>query len=314
MSTKKIIIIKRINVSQTDPIIEKIEHIEKLTLTKPKPNPAVYIDSSYFAFYRAHATRSWYVRAHPDDTNHDWINNPEFMRMYEAKFREHVGKIAKSLGVPMQSLVFARDCHREDIWRSAIFPQYKAHRTECEPLNKTGKPNNNMGPIIKYSNDNILSPNSPNRLPVKMIRVPGAEADDIIAVLTAYHNRVEPDREVWIVANDTDFYQLLTNSNNKIFKIGAKYTLTAALPTTDASTYLETKVLCGDKTDGIPPIFTGCGPVTATDFVNNPDTLSMALAKHPGAAARYALNRQLIDFREIPERVSNDIIASYVAI
>lgn len=306
MSQKKIIIkcIKPANYSEN-----KSEVAGRPTVPT---EPIVLIDSSYFSFYRAHATRSWYVRAHPDDKNTDWVNNPKFMKMYESKFREHVGKIAKTLRVPLQSLIFVRDCRREEIWRTHLFPAYKAHRSECEVTAESDvcavKNKSNMGPVIKYSNDNILSSKTADALqslPVRTIRVPGAEADDIIAVLTVHYNRTEPGREVWIIANDKDFHQLLDSPCNKIFKIGQKYTLERINPTNSS---IDVKVLCGDKTDGIPPIFSGCGPATATGLVNNPTDLATILDKDPQAQAQYALNRKLIDFREIPKEIADKIL------
>lgn len=307
MNQKKIVIIKKSTPSQ--------ETTHNLTTETPMPcsnniletggkpdnrastDPVVYIDSSYFSFYRANATRSWFIRAYPDDNNHNWITNETFMQMYEKKFREHVAKIAKTLRVPLEALIFVRDSPREEIWRTKIFPQYKAHRQDCDGSEKLN--NHSMGPVIKYSNDHILSHEATNRLPVTVLRLSGVEADDIIAYMTHHHNHSEPERKVYIIANDTDFYQLLGNPNNTMFSIGTKYTLTHIREIPE--NYLEVKILCGDKTDNIPPIFPGCGPATARNLVSNHEKLQEIFSSKPDVKAQYELNKKLIGFSSMLE-------------
>jgi len=260
---------------------------------KTPVKPLILIDSSYFSFYRFFATSSWYKKVYsPPDS---WVNDPIFMEKYELKFREHVAQIAKQFQVSESELIFVRDCPQSTIWRNSIFPEYKAHRTESSD---TGP-----GPVIKWSNTHILDNGT-----MTVLRVPGAEADDIIGTLSLHYQSKRP---IWIIGNDSDYYQLLENCSTKLFKLSAKLSIHPVLPPLNANFSLVTKILQGDKTDGIPPIFPGCGPKRAYELAKNPEKLTTLLETDPTIASKFKLNTTLIDFQQIPITLQTDILQHY---
>lgn len=276
--------------------------------TFSNPNPIILIDSSYFSFYRFHATSSWWKRANPElqkDVDQAWVHNPEFMSKYLQKFQEHLEAIAKNLQVKVSDLIFIRDCPQASIWRREIFPSYKEHRTCSEAVQIDSGP----GPVIKYSNEHILAQG-----PMSVIRVAKAEADDVIATIAEHHSRKEDTiRRVIVIANDTDFYQLLKYPNISIYKLGPKFSLKPlTLPDgVTATTQLQIKILSGDKTDGIPPIYSGCGKITAKRLALDQAKLQTKLDSCDEIRDRYHLNQTLIDFNNIPNNLREQIVTIY---
>lgn len=267
------------------------------------PLPLILIDSSYFSFYRLHATKSWWNRAHPEnklDNNSELITIPGFLDKYSEHFMKHVQGIAKHFGTKLENMWFMRDCPQHTIWRVELYPDYKAHRRDdCEQPN-------HVGPLIKWSNDNILA-----KGPMKMIRIEKAEADDIIATF-AIQNHMENQgiRHCYIVGNDSDYFQLLRYNNIKLFKMASNFKIELIETDCTGDEYLNIKVISGDKTDNIMSLFPGCGKVTAKDFYLNPNKLQEKL-NDSAINQRYQLNFTLVDFRNIPAYIKDEILKHY---
>ena len=81
-------------------------------------------------------------------------------------------------------------------------------------------------------------------------------------------------------------YKLLTDSKNS-FK--------------DKDKDLFCKIITGDKSDDIPGIFQRCGIKTAAKYYHDRKLFENKLKECDGYG-RYELNKQLIDFRHIPEQ------------
>jgi 5'-3' exonuclease len=93
-------------------------------------------------------------------------------------------------------------------WRKEkIFPFYKIHREENR---KSSKVDWNL----LFSATNQLKEDLKEHFPYKFIEVDGAEADDVIAVLSKEFSEKE---KVLIISGDSDFIQLI-NKNVSIFQ------------------------------------------------------------------------------------------------
>ena len=67
------------------------------------------------------------------------------------------------------------------------------------------------------------------------------------------------------------------------------------------------KILTGDVADNIKGIFRGCGPVKAAKFILDKKSLKAKL-QEPEVKAQFDLNCQLVDFDNIPEELTEEII------
>jgi 5'-3' exonuclease len=69
----------------------------------------------------------------------------------------------------------------------------------------------------------------------------------------------------------------------------------------EADKNLFYKIVLGDKSDNISPVFKKCGPKTCEKYYENKDLFLEALNKENGAKEKYELNKKIISFDEIPE-------------
>jgi hypothetical protein len=82
------------------------------------------------------------------------------------------------------------------------------------------------------------------------------------------------------------------NFQNKFLKLGTKVF-------SDPQKNLFYKIVLGDKSDNINPIFKKCGPKTCDAYYENNELFLEALKKE-NAYEKYELNKKLVDFRELP--------------
>lgn len=77
-----------------------------------------------------------------------------------------------------------------------------------------------------------------------------------------------------------------------------------------AKDYLVGKILMGDRSDNIQQVFTRCGPKTALKWTKDKEALKKTLKEDHSLAARYLLNKKMIDFTCIPKDLSDRIVES----
>lgn len=145
----------------------------------------------------------------------------------------------------------------ENAWadRTAIDPAYKAHRPTDDAA---------MAPIRALSD--VVRGLEATAL--RQICVDTAEADDIIASVVDRCRKHAPERDVWIMSNDRDFYQLLdprTRILNTARRPGHRIVdhreIEARFGVTPTQ-WCDRTSLIGDPSDGIRGV-RGVGPVTA---------------------------------------------------
>ena len=84
------------------------------------------LDGSYYCFYRYHALKQWWGFARKDDAlqhNHD-----AFLEKFREVFVQKLKELPKTLKLKHYTFILGKDCPRKDIWRTTLYPDYKATR------------------------------------------------------------------------------------------------------------------------------------------------------------------------------------------
>lgn len=194
-------------------------------------------------------------------------------------------------------------CDNKHYWRREVFPYYKHGRKKIR--DRAVFDWNNLFETVQIIKDDLR-----NNFPYRVIDIPGAEADDVIAVLT---RQFAHNEKILILSADKDFYQLHIDENVHQYSPVSKGFIKNKL---SADEYINTKILKGDQGDGVPNF------LSADDTYANENGRQKTLTKkklreyldHPGLAQKesgYHRNKMLVDFREIPEKIKTAIIAEY---
>lgn len=205
-----------------------------------------------------------------------------------------------------------------DYWRKEKYPLYKADRKKDDKLDWEE---------VKR-NFNLFLSRVRSFLPWTILQVYGCEADDVIAVLTETFPREE---KVVIHSSDIDYVQLMDRDTVRVFRPKTGYLefpLTVKnngkeLTYETVQEFLECAILTGqggkDNVCNVrtpldwhethpgkrrPPL----GVVAAKKIFS--EGVASWLEKN-GAEERYALNKELIDFREIPQEIQARILEAY---
>jgi hypothetical protein len=167
-------------------------------------------------------------------------------------------------------------------FRYDLFADYKANRiikraAKQNDMDKFHKHKDTIIKLIKY-------------LPITICRASNYEADDVIASLCENLK----DEHLTVLSNDSDYIQLLQRgySNIHIFNpIKKEFMQAPPYP------YVAWKCLGGDKADNIPSLLT---PKKAVNCVTNPQLFDKFMSVEENRA-NFSINRQLIEFRSVPE-------------
>lgn len=251
--------------------------------------PVLFIDLSYYVFYRYFALVNWYKLSQEQAFDAGSLEtNVLFLSKYEKMFLEHLGKLKRKLGVVDGNVVFARDCPRDAIWRNELFADYKGTRAD--------KPRDFNGYIFVHTY-NVVLPRvcASGCLLLGEDRV---EADDIIGTLVhkirAAHTRVP----IHVITGDMDYLQLAGPFTHLQNLRGVDL---AAKSQGGAHVDMMLKIIVGDASDNIPSVFPKLSKAKALGLAKDALALEAALdAGGPEARARFERNQTLVDFRRIP--------------
>lgn len=218
-------------------------------------------------------------------------------------FYRTVNSYVRHFGEEFGQLVVAADMRSVDNWRKNKYSFYKGTRAKRDQDPKTAQ----QWATIYEFNDSIVEEIKTNaRWPV--IQQAGAEADDIIAVLTRHYSATEP---VLIISSDDDFAQLHENENVAQWVAVHKRWKEVH----DPQEALRLKILRGDRGDGIPNILS---PVNAfMDGIKQSKITESIIQEwmcSPEAMLtrykdRIAQNTELIDFNHIPKDIQRKIMS-----
>ena len=273
----------------------------------------ILVDTSYWIFYRYFAIMQWWKHTNPDiELFEDPYKTPEFLEKFIKTFLETLEGFKKKQKLHKQrskpatpcTIIAARDCPRKEIWRNKLYNSYKETRDKDDSFMG--------GPFFKHvyqDNNKLLYDAGINHV----LKFPNLEGDDIVAIAKKYLRNKYPDSMIYIIANDHDYLQLL-DENTEIINFQNKNLRENKKVFTESEKNLFYKIVLGDKSDNIMPVFKKCGPKTCEKYYENKELFLEALAKDKEAKDKYELNKKIIDFNEIPEELVNKFLQEYKSI
>ena len=215
------------------------------------------------------------------------------LRSYAKQFRSKYGEIVVA-------------CDSKKYWRRDVFPFYKAHR-------KNDREKSGLDWNLIFQSLNKIREELKENFPYKVLEVEGAEADDIIAVLSG---RLSAHEEILILSSDKDFVQLQKYPNVTQYSPILK----RFIKTENAAEYVKEHILRGDRGDGIPNFLSPDNTFVVGDrqkvinkkklcewIQNNPEDFCTTDLMLRG----YKRNQMLVDLDYIPETLKEQIVAAF---
>jgi len=260
-----------------------------------KPN-FIFVDGSYYNFYRYFALMQWWKNAHPETVLDDPFQNKTFVDKFKKTFVENLISIPKKLKIQKPILVVGKDCKRENIWRMDLFPNYKSNRVQDGFMG---------GPFFKMAYEAELFQQGGAKA---ILKHPKLEADDCIALSVKYVLNKYPECNIYIITSDRDYLQL-SSDRVHLYNLAFK-NIADKSSTGNAKDDLEIKIIMGDTSDNIPAVFPKCGIKTAQKCVLDPEFFKKKMADNLEYYKQYELNKKLVDFNNIPEQLVIEFMAT----
>jgi len=229
------------------------------------------------------------IKIEEDLVRHMVLNS---IRSYNTKFSEEFGNIVIA-------------CDDKNYWRKKVYPYYKANRKKDREASEL-----DWNAIFEVLNK--IREELKDAFPYKVIQVPHAEADDIIATLVKENYAKE---NILILSGDKDFSQLQKYPNVKQYSPVLKKWIRCDNP----DLFLKEHILRGDSGDGIPN-FLSADNVFIVGDRQTPVTakkLQSWLLKEPEEFCNetmlrnYKRNQQLIDLDYVPDEIKQDVIEQF---
>ena len=265
-------------------------------------NPTfIFVDGSYFCFYRYYALINWWKNAYPNEPLTNPLENAIFVTKFKKLFIENLQQIPKKLKIDKKInpiLIVGKDCKRENIWRNQLYPQYKATRVQDDTFMG--------GPFFKMAYEEELFQKGGVKA---ILSHPKLEADDCIAISVKHLIHKYPNCDIYIITSDKDYLQLQAN-NVHLFNLAFKNISEKNGHINNASFELELKIIMGDVSDNIPSVFPKCGPKTAKKCIEDPEYFKNKMADNKEYYKQYDLNKTLVCFECIPEIFINEFMES----
>lgn len=198
-------------------------------------------------------------------------------------------------------------CDNRQYWRGRVFPYYKMHRKRDRDASDF-----NWNEIFQCLNK--VKEELKTYAPFNVIEVVGAEADDIIAVLSKKFS--SRGSSTLIVSSDKDFLQLQKWPRVDQYSPFHK----RFLKTGDPEKLLKEHILRGDKGDGIPNFLSSDASIINDERQKslNKKKMEVWLEQDPKVfcttqtmQSGYERNKMLIDLDQIPQDVADAIWAAY---
>jgi 5'-3' exonuclease len=215
------------------------------------------------------------------------------LRSYAKQFKHKYGTIVVA-------------CDSRKYWRREVFPFYKAHR-------KNDREKSPLDWHLIFEVLNKIRDELKENFPYKVLEVEGAEADDIIAVMTA---RMSPHEDILILSSDKDFVQLQKYNNVTQYSPILKRFIKSENPTE----YIKEHIIRGDRGDGIPNFLSPDNTfvIGERQKVINKKKLVEWIDSDPKSFCTtdimlrgYKRNQMLVDLDFIPENIKEQIVLAY---
>lgn len=264
-------------------------------------NPTfIFVDGSYYCFYRYYSLLNWWKNAHKDEPLAVPFENPIFVDKFKKIFVEQLQQIPKKLHLDKNIIpivIVGKDCKRENIWRNTLFSKYKATRnTNPEFMGK---------PFFQMAYEEGLFQQGGAKT---ILYHPSLEADDCIAISVKHLLKKYVDCHIYIITSDRDYLQL--NANNvDLYNLAYINIADNKSSTGNSNNDLEIKIIMGDVSDNIPSVFPKCGPKTAKKCIEDAEFFKKKMANNLDYYKQYELNKQLINFDCIPSELIDEFMS-----
>lgn len=225
----------------------------------------------------------------------------------------------KKYGKEFGQIVIATDGRQ--YWRKEVFSHYKAGR-------KKARDASDLDWKLIFDTLSEMRDDIAKYFPYKVVNVPRAEADDIIAVLTKWvqdnelvqEGLMEEPQKVLILSSDKDFKQLQLYGNVKQWSPMLKKYITATKQ--EITDFTIEHIVKGDAGDGVPNIFSD-DDIFLQEGVRQKRVSAERLAefmkkgkdacRNDHERRNWDRNERLVSFQHIPDDVANEIIDAYKA-
>lgn len=230
------------------------------------------------------------VKLDEDLIRHMVLNS---LRSYVRQFKQKYGEIVVC-------------CDSRKYWRRDVFPFYKSNR-------KKDREKSEFDWNLIFETLGKIREELKQNFPYRVLEVEGAEADDIIAVLSA---RQAVSEEVLILSSDKDFVQLQKYPNVTQYSPILKRYVKAD----DPHLYIKEHIIKGDRGDGIPNFLSADNTFALGERqkVINSKKMTEWLQKTPeefcvteNMLRGYKRNQMLVDLDFIPENIKQQIVECY---
>ena len=215
------------------------------------------------------------------------------VRAYNVKFKDEFGE-----------MIIA--CDAGNNWRRQVFPYYKANR-------RKNREKSEINWTVVFETLNKVRDELKDYFPYRVIRVDGAEADDIIGTLAQTYGNT--NEKILILSGDKDFVQLQAFMNVQQFDpVQKKWR-----KTNDVDKFMKEHIIRGDAGDGVP------------NFLSADDTFVVGARQKPISQKKldqwldadpkefcdekmlrgYLRNQQLVDLNFIPPDIKKEVLVQY---
>jgi hypothetical protein len=197
-------------------------------------------------------------------------------------------------------------CDNKKYWRRNFFPFYKSQR-------KHDREASGLDWNMIFDTLNKIRDELKEHFPYKVLDVEGAEADDVIAVLTA---RLSSNSNILILSSDKDFGQLQKYKNVTQYSPILKRFIKIENP----KTFIREHILKGDRGDGIPNFLSPDNTFATGERqkVINSKRLQEWISQDAETFCTtdimlrgYKRNQTLVDFDYIPGDIQASIVSAF---
>jgi 5'-3' exonuclease len=255
--------------------------MEKIKITGGR---VLLVDMGYLFFYRLHATVKYLtfkLEREPE--------MGEVLDMYASNLDSQLKKYIKKHKIT--TTIFCKDTRQADIWRHDYWGEYKATRGVADDFIHEVQEVFYKA-IIPYG---------------KMLSIDRLEADDLLALTIKKLVVLKEPPAIFVMANDSDLYQLLKYPSVTILDATGKN----KSENIDGEKFMMMKILMGDKSDNIPSVAKGCGKKTAEKLSQDPIALDEYLKKDVQRQEAFTRNRMLVCFDYIPKIYTDEFDSKY---
>jgi 5'-3' exonuclease len=260
------------------------------------PKEIIFIDGSYFCFYRYHSIMRWWKSAYPENLLADPFANEQFVEKFKKTFVDTVKNLKKKLNIDGENpfIIVGKDCRRQNIWRNELYDKYKATRVNDDGFMG--------GPFFKMVYEENMFQEGGARV---ILKHPKLEADDCVAIFVKHVVEKYPNTNVKIITSDKDYLQL-AGPKVRIFNLAYKEISEETLGGS-AEADLFCKIVMGDSSDNIKSVLNKCGPKTALKCFKDRTYFDERMKKE-NAYEKFELNQKIIDFNCIPQNLVDEFV------